>query len=289
VTATLAIATCRAYPDLVEDDRALVARLGSAGIPAVPVLWDADVDWTRYRAVLLRSPWDYFEHEREFRAWLDRLERDRVPCWNPVPLVRWNLDKRYLKDLAARGVAIVPTLWLDPADGLTPEAAALRILDTGWPEVVVKPRVSAGAWRTVRLRREEVAAHGDHLRTVLAGGGLMVQPFLPEILAEGEYSFLFFGGTFSHAVLKRPKAGDYRVQWTHGGSHVPIAPSSSLVEQARAVVAAAPSAGLYARVDGVVRDGRLLLMELEQIEPYLYFAQGPGSMHRFVEALRARL
>ena len=289
MTGPLAIATCAAYPDLVPDDRFLVGALAAAGIPSVPVRWGAPVDWTAYRAVLLRSPWDYFEHEAAFRAWLGTLERARVPCWNPVPLVRWNLDKRYLRDLAQRGVAIVPTLWLEPSDGLSPEAAAARIASTGWPEVVVKPTVSAGAWRTLRLRRDEVAGHAEHLRTVLADGGLMVQPFLPEIVSEGEYSFLYFGGEFSHAVLKRAKPGDYRVQWTHGGTHVPATPAAALLEQAHAVLAAAPSAGLYARVDGVVRGGRLLLMELEQIEPYLFFEQGPGSMDRFVAALRARL
>jgi glutathione synthase/RimK-type ligase-like ATP-grasp enzyme len=261
----------------------------AAGVPVAPVLWDAPRDWTAYRGVLLRSPWDYFEHAAKFRAWLDELERERVPCWNPVPLVRWNMDKRYLRDLEARGVPIVPTLWFDGADARAPDAIAERVASAGWPEVVVKPTVSGGAWRTLRLRREEVAAHGEHLKTVLAESGLMVQPFLPEILAEGEYSFVFFDGAYSHAAQKRAKPGDYRVQWTHGGTHVPAAVSRALVAQAEAALAAAPEPGLYARVDGVVRDGRLLLMELEQIEPYLFFAQGPGSAERFVAALSARL
>ena len=153
----------------------------------------------------------------------------------------------------------------------------------------MKPTVSAGAWRTLRLRAHEVPDRTNYLREVLEGSSLMVQPFMPEILEEGEHSLLFFGGEFSHAVLKRAREGDFRVQWTHGGRHVPTAPTPSILSQARATLAAAPSPGLYARVDGVIRGGRLILMELEQIEPYLFFAEGPGSLHRFVRALCARL
>jgi glutathione synthase/RimK-type ligase-like ATP-grasp enzyme len=203
--------------------------------------------------------------------------------------VRWNLDKRYLRDLAARGVPIVPTLWIEPGDGTTPEEAVRRIAEAGWPELVVKPTVSAGAWRTLRLRREEVGGRLDWLRESLAAGGLMAQPFLPEIVREGEHSLLFFDGVLSHAVLKRPRDGDFRVQWAHGGREVPVTPAASTVAEARAVLDAAPSAGLYARVDGVLRDGRLLLMELEQIEPYLFLGGAPGSAERFVRALCARL
>jgi glutathione synthase/RimK-type ligase-like ATP-grasp enzyme len=285
----IAIATCAEYPDLVDDDRPLLGALAARGVEAAPVDWRADVAWAAYDAVLLRSVWDYYEHAGEFGAWLARLESDGVPCWNPPALVRWNLDKRYLRDLAARGVATVPTLWIDRADRPSPEAVVARILATGWPDVVLKPTISAGAWRTRRLRRERLPSHTAHVREVLVGSDLMVQPFQPEILDEGEHSLLFFDGRFSHAVLKRARADDFRVQWTHGGTQVRTTPAASLVAQARAVLDAAPSAGLYARVDGIVRDGRLILMELEQIEPYLYFAESPGSLDRFADALRSKL
>jgi glutathione synthase/RimK-type ligase-like ATP-grasp enzyme len=124
---------------------------------------------------------------------------------------------------------------------------------------------------------------------MLASGALLAQPFLPEIVADGELSLLFFGGEFSHAVRKRAKPGDFRVQWTHGGTHVAEAVSRSLVDEARRVLAAAPSPGLYARVDGIVRDGRFVLMELEQIEPYLFFAQSTDGAQRFAAAIKAAM
>ena len=285
----IAIATCAEYADLCEDDRPIVAALAAAGVDARPVPWRADVAWGDFAAVLLRSAWDYHLHAAEFSAWLDRLDRERVPCWNPTSLVRWNMDKRYLRDLAAKGVATVPTIWIDGSRGLSAEAAAAEIARANWPEVILKPTVSAGAWRTLRLRRDEVAGATAYLREALAAGGLMAQPFLPEILGAGELSMLFFDGAFSHAVVKRPKAGDFRVQWTHGGTEVATTPTASILDQARAALAAAPSPALYARVDGVVRDGRLILMELEQIEPYLYLAESDGGTDRFVRALRARL
>ena len=289
MTPKLAIATCREFPALYEDDHRLLPALAAAGVAAEPVVWNSGADWSRYSAVLLRSVWDYFVHAAAFSAWLDELDRRGVPCWNPTSLVRWNMDKRYLKDLAARGVPIVETLWIDRGDGVTPNEVAARILATGWPEVVVKPRISGGAWLTLRLRREEVASHAAALGEILTTGGLMAQPFLPEIVEQGEHSLLFFDGAFSHATVKWPREGDFRVQWAHGGSHVASTPSPRLVSEAREVLSAAPSVGLYARVDGIVRDGRLVLMELEQIEPYLFLAEGPGAAERFVRALVARL
>jgi hypothetical protein len=255
----LALATCAAYPHLPDDDRHLLASLAARGIAGEPVPWRGDAAWEAYDGVLLRSPWDYFEHLPEFVAWLARLE--------------------------ARGVPVVPTLWIHPEDGATAEDAVARVRATGWPEVVVKPTVSAGSWRTLRLAADEVGSRLGEIREILSGSGLMAQPFLPEVVEQGEWSLVFFRGAWSHAVVKRPREGDFRVQWTHGGRHAGAAPPAGLVEQARAALAAAPSPGLYARVDGVVRDGRFLLMELEQIEPYLFFGECPGSSDRFVEAI----
>jgi glutathione synthase/RimK-type ligase-like ATP-grasp enzyme len=289
VTPKIAIATCRDFPVLTDDDRPLLAALAARGVAAEPVLWDADVDWRDHAAVLLRSVWDYWLRAEEFTRWLDLLEQLGVPCWNPVPLVRWNMDKRYLRDLAARGILTVPTLWIERESRSTPDEAVALVANTGWDDLVLKPTVSAGAWRTLRLRRDEVAGRTDYLREVLEGSSLMAQPFMAEVVEVGELSLLFFGGEYSHAALKRPRAGDFRVQWIHGGGHEPATPSPSILEQARAVVSAAPPGGLYARVDGVVRDGRFVLMELEMIEPYLFLTEGPGSVDRFVHALCARL
>lgn len=283
------IATCREYPGLLDDDRPFVAHLLRRGVSVRTAIWDEPHDLAGCAGVLLRSVWDYYQKPVAFRAWLERLERERVRCWNPVPLVRWNMDKHYLRELAARGVPVVPTLWVEQEEARDPARALARVAEAGWPEVVLKPAISGGAWRTHRVRREDLAGQAEVLREVLSESALLAQPFLPEIAAQGEVSLLFFGGAFSHAVLKRPKAGDYRVQWSHGGGQVPFTPGPDLLAQARAVLDAAPEPGLYARVDGVLRDGRLLLMELEQLEPYLFFAEGPGAPERFARALLAQL
>jgi glutathione synthase/RimK-type ligase-like ATP-grasp enzyme len=233
--------------------------------------------------VLLRSVWDYYRRPDEFLAWVAALEREGVPTFNPPALVRWNADKRYLRELEARGVPVPPTLWFER--GSDAGAAAQGIAASGWDDVVVKPTISGGAWRTLRLAARDVPRHVEHLETVLADSGLMAQPFLPEVVEQGEVSLLFFGGAYSHAVLKRARPGDFRVQWTHGGTHVPFEAPPVLVEEARSVLRAAPEHGLYARVDGVLRDGRLVLMELEQLEPFLFLALDPRAGERLAAAL----
>jgi len=285
VPRSIALATCAEWAGLTEDDGHLVRALAERGASAEPALWDAPRDWTRHRAVVLRSPWDYFRRLAEFVAWLDRLVAQRVPCFNPGPLVRWNLDKRYLEDLERKGVAVVPTVRIARGTALDLGDLGARIQERRWSDLVAKPSVSAGAWRTERLRLEDLPAREGLLREILADGDLLLQPFLPEVEREGEWSFVFFEGRFSHAVIKRPRPGDHRVQWRHGGTHARAEPSPSLLAQAERTLAAAPAAGLYARVDGVVRDGRFLLMELEQVEPFLFLAEAPGSADRFADAV----
>lgn len=285
----IALATCAEFPRLCDDDQALLPALASVGFDAEIRLWRDPIEWTRYDGVLLRSTWDYFERPAEFLAWLATLERAGVRCFNEPALVGWNADKRYLRELASKGVETVPTLWFEAGPGATPAEIAARVAVEGWDDVVLKPTVSAGAWRTHRMGRAELAGAGAAIDEILDAGGLLVQPFLPEVVADGEHSLLFFDGVFSHAALKRAKPGDYRVQWTHGGTQVAESVSPSLVGQARAVLDAAPSPGLYARVDGIVRDGRFVLMELEQIEPFLFLAQAPEASLRLARALRARV
>ena len=283
----LALLTCAEFPDLCDDDRRLVAALADAGVDAQPVVWDREARWPSFDGVLVRSPWDYFLALPAFLRVLDACAAAGVPCWNDPALIRWNADKRYLRELEARGVPTVPTLWFDAPP--SPDELRDRVVRAGFDEVVVKPTVSAGAWRTLRVARADLAATSLPALPSPGGAGWMVQPFLPEIVADGELSFVFVEGTFSHAVRKQAKEGDFRVQWTHGGRETPVEASPALVVQAAAALAAAPDAGLYARVDGVVRDGRLVLMELELIEPYLYLGHAPAAATRLATALARRL
>lgn len=278
----VALATCRQVPALTDDDRLLPPALAALGAQAEAVTWDdGAADWTRYDRVVLRSVWDYHLRPDAFGAWLAAREREGAAMCNPPALVRWNAHKSYLRELGAGGVATIETAWL--ARG---SAAALGALmdGRGWADVVVKPAVSASAYRTFRAGRAEAAARQTDLDAILAEGDALVQPFASEI-AEGEWSLVFLGGAFSHAVRKRPAASDFRVQEELGGRASTEDPGPALVTQARAALAAAPGRAAYARVDGIVRGGAFVLMELELIEPVLYLARHPEAPARLAAAI----
>jgi glutathione synthase/RimK-type ligase-like ATP-grasp enzyme len=289
----IALATAAKLPTLNDDDRLLIPALAELGFAAAPAVWDdPDVCWDEFRegggAVLVRSCWDYHHRLEEFLGWVARLERAGVPVWNPPAVLRWNSHKGYLRDLAARGVPIVPTRWLERG---APVDLAQLLRAAGWSDAVVKPAISASAHGTWRTSVEAASADQRQLDELLRAGDVMVQPLMSEVLGAdgGEWSILFFGGRLSHAVLKRPAAGDYRVQWEFGGTAMTMAPPPRLVADAAAVMAVVPGNPVYARVDGVERDGRLVLMELELIEPHLFLGWDNGAAGRLAGGLRAVL
>ena len=284
-------ATFAARPDGEADDRLAVPALAALGIETVLAPWDAP--WPRADApdaVVVRSTWDYFRRIADFRAWLDALDAAGQRTINDTAAMRGNLDKRYLRDLAAAGVPVVETAWPAPGDRLADVLAA-----RGWREAVVKPAVSGGAYETFRVSAptERTAQDADeaHFAALLDSGAVLVQPFRREVVEAGEWSLIFLGGAFSHAVVKRPAAGDYRVQVQFGGVYTRTDAPDALVGAARAVLAAAGADGLaYARVDGLARaDGGLDLMELEVVEPSLFLAHHPDAPARLARALADRL
>jgi glutathione synthase/RimK-type ligase-like ATP-grasp enzyme len=283
----VALVTCAAYPDLFEDDRLLARALEGLGISPIPAIWsDAAIDWGSFAALVIRTPWDYFERAAEFRGWLDaRIASGALMC-NAGDILDWNYDKGYLKELEAAGVPLVPTIFIrrgEQADVLALARAR------GWNEIVVKPTISGGSYRTYRFFVDDAMAYVNDIDVTLADRGVLVQPFLPEILSDGELSMLFFDGEYSHAVCKRPRPGDYRVQFQFGGTVETVEVEPALVAQARACVLAAPSLPVYARVDGVIKDGRFLLMELEVFEPLMFLSSHPEAPGRFARAVRGRM
>lgn len=277
------------YATFFAEDMLVVPELNRLGIETVTADWrDRSVDWSGFGAVIIRSTWDYFEHIDEFRQWLEGLQRLGVRVWNPVPVLLGNIDKLYLRELEQRGVPIVPTAWLLRAQGreqsLTQAVSSLQ-----GDEFILKPTVSAGAFQTYRFKRSEASARQEHLCEILERSDAMVQPFLPEVLSEGEWSFLFFGGEYSHAILKTPKTGDFRVQATFGASTSPKEPSPEWIELARSIVRKSPGPLLYARVDMIRHGDKLLLGELELTEPCLFLSYDPAAPARFAEAIRVRV
>lgn len=260
----------------------LQRALDEVGIATTPAPWTAHVDDAAalqgYACVLPLLAWGYHrDHARWLRA-CATWERDGVAMANPARVLAWNSDKRYLAKLAERGVAIPSTTF---TDALSQELVEKAFDATGADELIVKPAVSGGAWKTRRLRRGETV--GD-----ASGTTMLVQPYLPTIESAGETSLLYFGGRLSHVVNKRPPDGEFRVQEEFGGLYSLLAsPPAGAVALAEQVLAAIDDPLLYARIDAVPdADGRWLLMEAELIEPDFYLgvdsAQGAG----FARALR---
>ncbi len=264
------------YPDLAPDDRLLADAFRTAGWTVTIERWqdqipDADL-------ALIRSCWDYIDAPTQFRVTLEAIAA-RMPLWNPIETVHWNLDKHYLLELAAAGVPVPLTQVFDSAT----RPPLRELCDTlATDEIVVKPVVGAGGADTWRLRRTDTARWADLPNDRL----WLAQPFLPEVLTGGEVSLTFLDGGYSHAVVKHPAAGEFRVQEEHGGVVAAWTPTPSLVATATATVAAIPHPWRYARVDGIITARGFQLMELELVEPELFFRVRQGAAERFVEHTR---
>jgi hypothetical protein len=249
-------------------------------VDALP--WDSpDVPWDLYAAAVVRSTWDYHRRPDAFRRWLDALSGLGARVWNPASLLRWNMDKRYLIDLPAR-LPVVRGELVEPGTGTTLAAVLER---RGWRSAVVKPAISASGEDTWRTDVESAGADGERFRALVARGAVLVQPFVEQVVKDGEWSLVYFRGAFSHAILKRPRAGEFRVQSQHGGRSEAGWPSLAVLSQAERVLAEVREPWLYARVDGCVVDGTFLLMELEMLEPALELWADPGAPRRFADAV----
>ena len=278
----IAFATSQALEYLTDSDRLAAIALKNLGARVTPAVWtDDSVNWKSFDKIVVRSPWDYFSHQERFLRWFDTLDRAGIPVENSTAILRWNLDKVYLREL---GVPVVPTEWVEQG-GVLDLAGLLRLRE--WEKAVIKPTISAGGHDTWVVTRDNVAEYQARMAPVLGRCGLMVQPFLDTIRDQGELSFLFFRKEFSHSVIKRPGKGDFRVQVEYGGSAEPIEPPAELIAQAERVVKAVKGELLYARVDGVAVNGEFHLMELEVLEPDLFLGHSPGAPERFARAVLA--
>ncbi|MDE2407178.1 MAG: hypothetical protein KGL91_04880 [Xanthomonadaceae bacterium] len=272
-----------AYPDLWPKVLARLQRaLDGAGIDAVPTPWTAHVDDASclrdYACVLPLLVWGYHHDIARWQRACATWQREGLPLANPARVLAWNTDKRYLRELTERGVAIAPTAFVD---ALSPAAVEQAFSDTGADELIAKPAISGGAWKTRRLRRGDVVGAADPMP-------MLLQPFLPTIETQGETSLLYFGGRLSHVVNKRPLAGEFRIQEEFGGQYtlVPTPPTGALA-LAQQVLEAIGEPLLYARIDMLPdADGRWLLMEAELIEPDFYLGVDPAQGAGFAQALR---
>ncbi|MFT4939636.1 MAG: glutathione synthase/RimK-type ligase-like ATP-grasp enzyme [Paraglaciecola sp.] len=271
--------------DSLEDfyayDTMLFAPLAKLGWQAEEVSWHKqNVDWHEYDVVVIRSTWDYQSDPQAFLKCLEQI--NAATCLhNSLKLVKWNLSKEYLKDIENQGITIVPTRWFEDFD--LPEVAdSFESFNTD--QLVIKPLISANADHTYRLTRESLLNQSDTLQKTFADRPFMVQPFLSSIIEEGEYSLFYFAGHYSHCILKMPKEHDFRVQEEHGGQLKLVEATDEMLTQARHTLASLPDDALYARIDLIRYGQEFALMEVELIEPSLYFNMDANSPQRFAEA-----
>lgn len=281
----VAVVTALAARGLDEDEPLLLAALERAGAQTAVAAWDDDaVDWSSFDVAAVRSTWDYAARPAEFLRWAGRAA-ERTTLLNPAPVLTWNLDKTYLRELAGRGVAVVPTTWVAPGEHLELPAG----------EVVVKPTVSAGSRDTARYAPDEHGAAREHLaRLGREGRAAMVQPYVPAVDREGETALLFVGGAYSHAVRKGPLLRPGQGPTEHlfaAESITAVTPTRGQRAAAAAVLEAAPFEArtlAYARVDLVAGEGgEPLLLELELAEPSLFLQHAPEAADRLAAALTA--
>jgi hypothetical protein len=297
----IALATCSALPSHEHDDEPLHAALRSRGVVVEQPIWDDPrVEWSSFDAVLIRTTWDYHAKHQAFVAWADRVA-EQTCLYNPAPIVRWNTDKLYLRELEALGVPLAQTQWFEGGRAYDLIGA---VRGAGFVRGFIKPVIGANARGTLRFdarRLDQLEAAVAHFDRLIAGGDVMLQPYLASVEREGELSAIYFDGVLSHAVRKIPVKGDYRVQDDFGARDRPTpldAEALALGERTlaglREVIerrgwdVALPL--VYARVD-MLRDdhGALVLNELEVVEPSLFFRHGGRAAERLATALLERL
>ena len=279
--------TCLAWPNISESDGLVARALEVQGVAVSALAWNRpDARFDGFDAVIFRASWDYHHEPEAYLAWLARWEAAGVRFWNPPPLIRWNLTKRYLLDLERAGVPVIPTVVLDhPAAIHLPAVLAER----GWRRAVVKPVLGASAHDAALVGPDSAGS----VAAAIDGGQLrrpaLVQPFIEEIRTRGEWSLVYIDGALTHAMVKRPGSGDFRVQAHYGGTSARAHAPPDLERAGRRALAALPLAPLYARVDGVETDAGLLVMEVEVHEPGLFFSAAPEAATAFAEAIIRRL
>ena len=254
------------------------AALADAGAEVQPMAWTQITEISGYDLILPLVAWGYHQDYARWLALLELAETERWPMINPPSLLRWNGDKAYLAELAERGVSTVPTLAVEACCDADLEEAR-RSFDCEW--LVIKPPVSASAAGTHRIGPD------DDLPAESRNRPMIIQPLIEEIARTGEFSLMLFNGAYSHAVVKRPGSGDFRVQEYHGGVTLPCkAPPAGAIRLAQQALAAAPAQATYARVDIVPDDqGVLRIMELELIEPSLFLDHAPDGGAAFTRSI----
>ena len=264
-------------------DNLIVNPLEEMGWICDQVPWDTNklIDWDQYDSVIIRSTWNYQENFLKFINVLKEINSSSADLQNPIDIVEWNLNKQYLKDLEDKNIKIVPSQWFK---NFIPKEIIQSFLNFNSKKIIIKPCISANADFTYILEEKTALSKLKTLKKDFIDKEFIIQPFIQDIKNEGEYSLIYFGNTLSHVLLKTPKVGDFRVQEEHGGTLKSIInPEQALFRFGKNVINKLPRTCLYSRVDIVRNKNEFLLMEVELIEPSLYFNMDSKSPKKFVE------
>jgi len=289
----ITLLTCRAYykPDnitpyiqnILLEQELLKSAFESQGLKVDITYWDnPSYEWQQTKSVLFRTVWDYFERFDEFWDWLEQV-KTKTRLINSYELIKWNIDKHYLRDLKNNGIQVVPTYFADRGNNISLQEIA-NLND--WKHIVIKPAISASAFNTHKIINDEIEQKEQLFHELLQTHDMLVQPFFPTISELGEASLMVFGGKFTHAILKKAKAGDFRVQDDFGGTVHDYNPTQEEIKFAEKVFQSCTSLPIYGRVDIVWDSNKhIYLSELEIIEPELWIRNRPESANKIAEAV----
>jgi glutathione synthase/RimK-type ligase-like ATP-grasp enzyme len=278
----IALLTCQNLPNLNLPDQQLIPALAKHNITATAVVWDnKSIDWTQFDYLVFRNTWDYYEKENQFNNWLNHIEAKGIKTLNAIEIIQKNKHKFYLRDFQNQGVTILPTVFIEKTNTLN----LSQLIPSHWKKAVIKPAFSAGSYQTQLFEVSQIEKINQQYQSIAQEKELLLQEYMPQIVSEGETSFIFFNKQFSHSINKKPANGDFRIQVQFGGKYTLIHPSNDIINQAQKIVNIFPDKLLYARVDGIIINNQLHLMEVECIEPDLYFNLSENSQTNFVNAL----
>lgn len=284
---TIAFMAGEDWREWPEGEALLRDALADRGIDSTREVWsDGIEELSEYDALLIRSCWDYHKRPKAFRRWLDRLDDVEATIFNPPEVLRWNMNKQYLRDLDEAGLPVIPSEFF-PAESDRDVGEVLK--QRGWDDVVIKPLVGASGHEMMKCHRSELSDKTEELQQLDKQEGFFVQPFLERIQSEGEWSFVFFGGEYQYAIHKQPGDDDFRAHNHRGGTYRHAEPDPAWIEHVEELVDRFPHDCLYQRMDGVIEEDRLTIMEVEALEPSFYFTHYPSGAEVLAEKLASRL
>ncbi len=285
--ASIALLTGKKFDEWKFDDKLLIDALKAEQIEAKSVVWDnPNNDWSAFDAVIVFSTWDYCEGDNlaDFLETIHSIEKKGVPVYNNFDTIKWNSSKKYLNELAKKGVPIIESAYITAADL---ENLPNILLEKEWNSYIIKPVVGCGGHNTLRFNRSTINKIQEHFKNFERE--LIVQPFMQEIITEGEWSFVFFDNEFVHCVLNKPAQSNFLVQVINGGSVNPIVPPEWMIQEAKKILQMTGKEHLHARVDLIRKENSVVVMEIEMIEPWLYLCYFPGSEKKMAKKIKEYL